>query len=401
MSTSVYLLPVKWNGTVYVVTLPPEALVRDLQEQLRSLTGVIPAHQKLAGHTKLLHARGTDQLFLTLGLTSGQKLMLIGTATEFPTATPSTPSSTSSSTTISSSFSTSETVAQPSELTTLAAVGLGQPPISTPWRQEKPNHPSRSVCQHTPLIQSRLQNAAKTKVLCLVNLSLCDIHSDVLSLHLDLAVLDLSKNLLAGFPSPAFENLRSLRILNLSCNRLDSYPISVSTLAFLEDLNLSLNLLKELPSSAFQHCSRLKHLDLSLNQLSSLPSDVFTTLNSTLITCNLRDNNLRQVCPSLLTLSLLTELDLDHNQLSTLIPEEKEFVTGISSNSLSSWNSLHCLALRENQIRALPKEIFLLSNLVELHIEGNPIQWSQLQSLDTYDVWKNRIERNAYRKFAC
>eukprot|EP00980_Cylindrotheca_fusiformis_P001655 scaffold374_cov124-Cylindrotheca_fusiformis.AAC.14 len=90
--------------------------------------------------------------------------------------------------------------------------------------------------------------------------------------------LDLSRNKLASlsrFPSPLAWS-QSMKHLNLSCNRIDQFPVELlSQLVVLESLNLSSNRLesthecKMLPST-------LKHLELSENHIQDIESLVWT-----------------------------------------------------------------------------------------------------------------------------
>lgn len=152
----------------------------------------------------------------------------------------------------------------------------------------------------------------------------------------------------------ALGNLKRLETLHLQCNLMSSVPDNVlASLTALKTLDLSHNRLQSFPPSL---CS-LKHLDflnLSHNQLHSLPED-----------------NLNQ-------LSAL-ELNLSSNSLPRL------------PVALSMCKRLKVLRVEENclELSGVPQEILADSKVSLLCLDGNLFQQKDLQQVPGYaQVWK-------------
>ena len=120
---------VKWNGTLYPLELLEDDTVGHLREQLLQLTGVPKAQQKLTGNLPLTKAGDEVRLFSLSGLKPGQKLMMIGTSVR-------------SGTSISKNLREAPSRPPPPEVL----------------------HAARQLSRQSPMLQERLQNAAKTKV---------------------------------------------------------------------------------------------------------------------------------------------------------------------------------------------------------------------------------------------
>lgn len=89
----------------------------------------------------------------------------------------------------------------------------------------------------------------------------------------NLRILNFEDNQLEGVQEGVFENLKSLRELNLSRNRLKNIPITVEKLSSLKRLYLPENQLTEIPSEIGK-IESLNGIDLSHNRLRSLPSSI-------------------------------------------------------------------------------------------------------------------------------
>ncbi|MCC5665284.1 leucine-rich repeat domain-containing protein [Nostoc sp. CHAB 5784] len=146
-------------------------------------------------------------------------------------------------------------------------------------------------------------------------------------------------------------------------------------------------------------------LNLNHNQLSSLPPEISQL--SSLTTLNLNHNQLSSLPPEISQLSSLTELSLDNNQLSSLPPEFSQLSSltelYLDNNQLSSLppefsqlSSLTELYLDNNQLSSLPPEFSQLSSLTELYLDNNqlsslPPEFSQLSSLTTLSLRNNQL----------
>ncbi|KAF8357496.1 phlp-2 [Pristionchus pacificus] len=82
--------------------------------------------------------------------------------------------------------------------------------------------------------------------------------------------LDLSSNRLGSFPPP-LSQLSSLTRLSLSANQLDTLPIHIRLLVNLNSLDLSNNWLTDLPFQLTE-CTYLTHLNLSFNRFKKIPN---------------------------------------------------------------------------------------------------------------------------------
>ena len=170
-------------------------------------------------------------------------------------------------------------------------------------------------------------------------------------------VLNLSYNKIKQLPE-SIGNLSNLTKLDLSKNRLSYLPESIGNLSNLTELDLSKNQLSHL-SESIGNISNLTKLDLSWNKLTKLPESIGNLSN--LIELNLRNNQLNYLPKYLGNLSNLTQLNLFSNQLTNL-PE-----------SIGNLSNLKCLVLWANQLKKLPESLGNLSNLTKLDLESNQL----------------------------
>ena len=136
-----------------------------------------------------------------------------------------------------------------------------------------------------------------------------------------------------------FLDLSGLRVLDLSGNRLSSWPSAVlAGLPNLISLRLNGNRLRELPAGALAAHPRLIGLHLADNALSALPPGAFRELAE------------------------LRRLDLSGNALSAL-----------PGDAIAGLSELWTLRLNGNLLSALPAGLFEgVSGLRELWLQGNP-----------------------------
>eukprot|EP01127_Copromyxa_protea_P004346 TRINITY_DN14212_c0_g1_i1.p1 TRINITY_DN14212_c0_g1~~TRINITY_DN14212_c0_g1_i1.p1 ORF type:complete len:355 (-),score=73.25 TRINITY_DN14212_c0_g1_i1:53-1024(-) len=90
----------------------------------------------------------------------------------------------------------------------------------------------------------------------------------------NLTILNLSVNKLSSFPE-CILSLTKLKSLDLQHNSLPSLPNNISSLENLEELNLFANQLTKLPEE-LGDLNKLKKVDLELNHLSSLPTGLLS-----------------------------------------------------------------------------------------------------------------------------
>ncbi|EGJ28818.1 MULTISPECIES: COR domain-containing protein [Moorena] len=197
----------------------------------------------------------------------------------------------------------------------------------------------------------------------------------------NLVRLDLSRNQITKLPQKNFGNFINLIELDLSKNNLINLPESLGELPNLKKLYLSRNQLKKLPVS-LGNLYNLTELDLSLNKLNTFPESLGNLSN--LSRLDLVGNNLNKLPDFLGNFYKLTELYLWNNQL-THLPESLGNILNLSKlhlwnnqltylpKSIGNLSNLTSLDLSYNQLSKLPENIVNLSNLTHLDLSGNPL----------------------------
>ena len=128
--------------------------------------------------------------------------------------------------------------------------------------------------------------------------------------------------------------------------------------------------------------SALKDLDLQHNQLTSLPAEIGQL--TSLEVLDLHDNQLTSVPAEIGRLMSLERLDLNTNQLTSLPAE------------IGQLTSLEWLYLYGNQLTSVPAEIGQLTSLELLYLNNNeltslPVEIGQLTSLRVLYLYKNQL----------
>ena len=131
--------------------------------------------------------------------------------------------------------------------------------------------------------------------------------------------------------------LRNLRILDLSKNRLQKLPEDWWTLSQLSEIKLSENQISEIPAGLCKG-----HLTTNLRLL------------------DLSHNKIKQLRPYVCELQGLVTLNLNHNQLVNL------------PFSMSNLRQLRSLLVTNNQLRTLPAHFSQLS-LTDIDLYNNPL----------------------------
>ncbi|XP_059095715.1 ras suppressor protein 1-like [Tigriopus californicus] len=163
----------------------------------------------------------------------------------------------------------------------------------------------------------------------------------------------LCHNALMDFPE-CLLILANLKHLNLFNNELTALPKDLNRLKRLEWLNLGMNKLDGLPST-FGNLTNLVHLDLSLNRF--------------------RDDSFP---PTFFTLPSLERLYLSNNLIETL---------GVSIIKLQG---LQTLALRDNRISRVSKDLKDLLFLFEIHLQGNKLRFLPPEFADCPELNGNK-----------
>ncbi|XP_013407024.1 leucine-rich repeat neuronal protein 3 [Lingula anatina] len=132
-----------------------------------------------------------------------------------------------------------------------------------------------------------------------------------------LEFLDLSGNLLSQVTLGNFlHDLHDLKVLNLSKNFFDSWPLDLDHLPELRQLHLQHNTLTTLMPFALQSCDKLSHLDVSNNKILIISEPGFHGIEKSLQVLRLNNNKIRTLdkC-TFKRLSALRQLTVSGNPL--------------------------------------------------------------------------------------
>ena len=150
----------------------------------------------------------------------------------------------------------------------------------------------------------------------------------------NLTTLDLSSNLLGGSIPPQIGDSRKLQGLNLANNNLTGQiPPELGNIGSLAKLNLTGNMLSGQIPATLGNLTGLSHLDVSQNQLSGdIPASLANLVS--IVGLNLAMNRFTGSIVGLLSESTVwhqaQSLNLAHNSLSGVIPDEIGNLTGLS-----------------------------------------------------------------------
>lgn len=198
----------------------------------------------------------------------------------------------------------------------------------------------------------------------------------------ELEELKITRASLKSIKNQAFVNLRGLKRLDLSENRIDSIEAnafneightlislrishglgmqmfqipheSFRQLTALEALDLSNNKLKTLNDNSFHFMNNLVSLELHDNQIDSLQKGTFQSdIHTKLTVVSLRYNNLKQLqTHSFVDLEELNAIYLDDNRIETI--EKRAFM---------NLDHLKLLNLRGNKLSKIADEAFQVSS---------------------------------------
>jgi Leucine-rich repeat (LRR) protein len=165
-------------------------------------------------------------------------------------------------------------------------------------------------------LSKRTERAEKTGVLALRDCGLQTVPDKVWTVR-SLRVLDLTNNKLVILPA-AVGQLLELKDVTLDSNKLAVLPSSICMLPKLEKLSASFNALTSLPG-AIGSLAKLKQLIVSHNHLAELPDSVCHCKAIQLLDAS--HNKLRTLPPHIGELAALFDLRLGFNALSSPLPE--------------------------------------------------------------------------------
>ncbi|CAI4231486.1 unnamed protein product [Auanema sp. JU1783] len=216
-----------------------------------------------------------------------------------------------------------------------------------------------------------------------------------------LTFLDISANRLKTFPD-SITSLLNLVHLNLSSNRISSMPSNIKALANLSHMDVSNNELSTLPI-ALSQCVRLTHLNLAFNSFSEIPL-VLTRMNA-VRNWLLSGNRIELIDTYYDILDLIEKLDLSRNNLDSTfrLPTGKYSnlayvdirdnyrVSAIYLTNLAALQNFYCsrlqltaLYLNGQSLLCLQADHNLLDTIVVMPIPS---------MLQTLDISYNQVEQ--------
>ncbi|OQV14291.1 putative Chaoptin [Hypsibius exemplaris] len=183
-------------------------------------------------------------------------------------------------------------------------------------------------------------------------------------------------------------SLRALKILDMSFNRLKSFPASILQGLPLEEINLAGNQLTAISPKAFAGLPALISLNLAFNKLTTVP-DFGLPYQHGLKLLNMSGNLLRSIGPNeFRNLSYVTTLDLSQNQLNTL-----------DDNVIRGTSRLQILLMDHNKFTELPVGLFAMG----MTLTNISFAYNELQSLapeiigGLYYVQELKLDHNKFK----
>lgn len=152
-------------------------------------------------------------------------------------------------------------------------------------------------------------------------------------------ILDASYNRIRGQMADSIGQLRKLKQLVISHNKITSFPHSILGLSDLTTMRADDNSITELPAS-FAKLHKLVELDLSLNNLTKFPLQIIET--TTLRVLMLHGNKLTLLPRVINKLTYLEKLDISANKLRALPVEFVEIFESVPEVTITDnpWTDL-------------------------------------------------------------
>lgn len=169
-----------------------------------------------------------------------------------------------------------------------------------------------------------LINSFELKEVTIRNSQLKVISKDLCLNKCSLHKIVLSENDINGIALNTFKKCQSLKLLDLSHNKLTSLKFLRQVSSNLLNLNLDSNMIRALLPYEFAHLSSLVELSLANNRIEYIGQTAFDGLKS-LSKLNLRNNNIRKLPYTSQIYPHLNELYLGENRNLILLPEASQF----------------------------------------------------------------------------
>eukprot|EP01080_Neovahlkampfia_damariscottae_P000888 gene888-9799_t len=198
--------------------------------------------------------------------------------------------------------------------------------------------------------------------------------------YLQITSINLNENEFEILPAEIYQFI-NLKTLELNENTISEIPEGIDKLQDLEELQLYANDICVLPNS-FSKLTSLTCLDLSANSFIEFPN-IFEL--KTLKTLALQDNQIKEIPKEIKFLQNLKTIELNENGIKNLPIEFFEL------------KNLKKIDLSKNLIEEIPKEISNLTKLEELDLPENKIKiipdsFGNLNKLTECDISQNYIK---------
>ncbi|XP_062700932.1 chaoptin-like isoform X2 [Aedes albopictus] len=210
----------------------------------------------------------------------------------------------------------------------------------------------------------------------------------------ELEELRITRAGLKSIKNRAFANLRGLKRLDLSENRVDSIePNAFNEIGHsLISLRMSHGLgaqMSQIPYEAFRQLTVLEALDLSNNKLKTLNENSFHFMGD-LVSLELHDNQIESLPRGTFQGDI-------HNKLK-LISLRYNNLKQLSTHSFADLGDLNAIYLDDNRIESIEKRTFMnLNNLKVLNLRGNKLNkvadesFQNLPELEKLDMAYNAL----------
>ncbi|CAH1183084.1 unnamed protein product [Phaedon cochleariae] len=228
-----------------------------------------------------------------------------------------------------------------------------------------------------------------------------------------LRVLDLSKNRIDGLPKGSLKRLVNLKRLYLGSNLITSLEeFSLDGLNNLETLDLGNNRLVQIYQNSLKPLISLRYFNVENNQISVLGSELLIS-SKNVLQINLSGNQLPEILARTLDTNKQTEyLDISDNLLIQ-IPQTvydntnlkkldltNNRIKTINATIINSLTNLRELRLTKNFIQTIEEgSLFDHKHVKTIYLDDNEIEYMEPKSIRNLPVVKSlKLNRNKLRK---
>lgn len=205
----------------------------------------------------------------------------------------------------------------------------------------------------------------------------------------NLQVFHLTGSLVDHIDGGAFGEMRELRRLVLSANKIATITGPFAGLINLQEIWLDRNEIETIPANCFQDLPNLKILNLAHNKINSFAADALTGLTiKSIKSVYISNNKLSYIAPKIYAnWTSLKTIDLAANQIET------------ADNWFSEENVVREVILTDNKIRNISQNSMWSQSLHHLRLDRNLISevnsklTDNAHSLESLDLSNNRISK--------